>query len=159
MGVIGSQKNVFSNGLTYVDRNNKILSQILTTFNKPVFNRSTLVDDQNYLLQHKVSELMNTGCLRQSDSPFSSPVYVQYIGDKIELAVDYSMLNDHTISRNYSFPSQQQILLSINESSIFSKIILKDAYHQLALTHDSMGKTAFATSEFVRFTRSIRFKF
>lgn len=101
MGVLGGRKEwngrIFSDALTYVDRNGKILSQILTTLNSPIYNRSTLVADQNYLIRHKIDEMLNSGILRRSESPFSSPVCVQYRGDKIELAVDYSILNAHTI--------------------------------------------------------------
>lgn len=149
MGVLGKRDwaGIFSDGLTYLDRNNKILSQILLTLNDPIEKCSVLVADQNYLLKHKIDELLNTGCLRRSDSMFSSPVCIEYFADKIELAVDYSTLNAFTIARNYPLPSPQSVLLSITESHLFSKIVLKDAFHQLGLTHDSMAKTAFATGK------------
>lgn len=148
MGLIGAHEKILSDALTYVDRNNRILSQILTTLNQPLFNRSTLSADQNYLLNHTINDLLNSGTIRKSESPYSSPVRAQYIGDKIILDVDYGLLNAHTINRNYPLPTPQSVLLSINESNLFTKIVLKDPYHQLGLTHDSIGKTAFATGEF-----------
>lgn len=150
MAVIANRRETFTENLSYVDRNNRILSQILITLDQPIHNRSNLSADQNYLLKYTIDELVNTGCLRQSESPFSSPVRTQYVGDKIVLDVDYSLLNANTINRNYAVPSPQSVLLSINESNLFSKIVIKDAFHQLALTHDSMAKTAFATREFIQ---------
>ena len=156
MGVLGSQSSLFSNALTYKDRNNRILGQILTTLQTPIFSRSTLTSDQNYLLKHKVEELLKAACLRESDSPFSSPVYVQFSGDKIELNVDYTALNAATIPRNYELPSPQVVLLKITESNLFSKIVLKDPFHQISLADESIGKTAFATGEFNYLVHTIK---
>lgn len=91
---------------------------------------------------------MDCGILRVSFSDYSSYVSPQYVNDKLELFVDYTNLNLITIKRNYIIPSIQPLIRSITESNLFSKIIIKDAYHQLPLTEDSKPKTAFLTGNY-----------
>lgn len=96
-------------------------------------------------MEQKVNELLRARVLSRSDSNWSFPVKPIFIDDELEICVDYTKLNQLTIDDSNDVPSIPCVLNSISQSNIFTKIVLKDAFHQLELNENSKHLTAFAT--------------
>ena len=100
---------------------------------------------ENYLLKQAIDELLRTKVLEPSESAYSSPARPQYTNGKLDIDVDYSYINSIIVERQYPIPPVEDVITSIEESSLFSKIVIKDPYHQYSLTDESKEKTAFET--------------
>ena len=127
--------------------NNKLSTSILTFQNSYCNDRSKLNYEDKELLKEKIDEYLKAGILKQSTSQWSSPVYPNKVNRKLYIRADYSDLNSITKDNIYYLPSIKVVLDSICQSSLFSKIVIKDAIHQIALDEKSKPKTAFDTGK------------
>lgn len=59
------------------------------------------------------------------------------------MCIDYRMLNNNTIRDTYPLPRTDELLQRVGGCSVFSKIDLNNAYHQLPMFEDDKFKTAF----------------
>ena len=97
------------------------------------------------MLGQKIDEYLNADLIRYSHSPYSSNAYVKPIDDRLDLYVDFTELNSITIDSLYAIQPIFNIINSICESNLFSKLVIKDAYHQIGLDEKAMGLTAFTS--------------
>lgn len=63
------------------------------------------------------------------------------------LCVDYRRLNDVTIKDKYPMPRIDEILDSLSEAKIFTKLDALSGYHQIKMREEDVEKTAFACRE------------
>jgi hypothetical protein len=61
------------------------------------------------------------------------------------MCVDYRPLNEVTIKNKYSLLRIEDLFDQMKRASVFSKIDLKSAYHQLKIWESDIPKTAFRT--------------
>jgi hypothetical protein len=61
------------------------------------------------------------------------------------MCVDYRPLNEVTIKNKYSLLRIEDLFDQMKRASLFSKIDLKSAYHQLKIWESDIPKTAFRT--------------
>jgi hypothetical protein len=61
------------------------------------------------------------------------------------MCVDYRPLNEVTIKNKYSLLRIEDLFDQMKRASVFSKIDLKSAYHQLKIWESDIPKTAFHT--------------
>ena len=96
------------------------------------------------IVQEEIDYLLETGVISRSSSPFSFPLHILPKGEtgKFRLVGDYRVLNQQTIPDLYPTPSVQHLLHRLHGSTIFSKIDLVRAYHQIPLPPESRQKTA-----------------
>ena len=99
-------------------------------------------------VESKVKELQELDIIEpvEGPTPWVSPVVVvpKPNGD-IRLCVDMRRANEAIIRERHPIPTVDEVLQTVNQSTVFSKIDLKWGYHQLELDEESRKITTFAT--------------
>ena len=91
-----------------------------------------------------LQEMEKIGAIRQSNSPWASPVILVWKKDgSLRFCIDLQKLNKRTIKDAYSLPRIEESLDCLNGSKIFTLLDLKSGYWQVELDEDSIPLTAF----------------
>ena len=98
----------------------------------------------------KVNELLEKDIIEKVEGPtiWVSPVVIapKASGD-IRLCVDMRRANQAIIRERLPVPTVDEVLGSLNGSTVFSKVDLRWGFHQIELDADSRDITAFATHD------------
>ena len=123
-GLIGSFKDLFISGdLEEFTVSNQDGFPILTD-GGPVFEVSALSRADTDRLLWKVNQLLASGYLERCNSEWSSPVRPKVINGELDICVDYKGLNSITEDYQNGLPTMQDVLYSIGQSDVFSKVCL-----------------------------------
>ncbi|GJR80179.1 putative reverse transcriptase domain-containing protein [Tanacetum coccineum] len=97
-------------------------------------------------LSEQLQELQDKGFIRPSHSPWGSPVlFVKKKDGIMRMCIDYRELNKLTIKNRYPLPRIDDLFDQLQGARYFSKIDLRESYHQLRVHEDDIPKTAFRT--------------
>lgn len=101
--------------------------------------------EQNHL-RNIIDELLSEGIIRQSNSPYSSPIVLvkKKTGD-YRLCVDYRELNKITVKDNFPTPLIDDQLDRLREKKIFTSLDLKNGFHHVRMNEKSIPYTSFVT--------------
>lgn len=107
--------------------------------------RLSFVEKQK--LQEILDELLERGIIRESCSPYCSPIVLvrKKNTDKLRLCVDYRELNKITIRDHYPIPLIDDHLDSLRSKSYFSCLDLKSGFHHVQVAPSSVKYTSFIT--------------
>ena len=95
-------------------------------------------------MREHIHELVNRGIVRESASPWASPIVVVQKKDKsIRLCVDYRQLNQLTHRDSFPLPWIEESLQALGGAKFFSVLDLTSGYYQVAVHPDDIEKTAF----------------
>jgi len=113
--------------------------------------------EREYITEH-IKELLDSGVIRPSRSPFASAVVLVANGhkgsEKPRFCIDYRNLNAMTIRDTYPIPPCDLILNSLQGMQYFSTIDLQKGYYQITLDEEDIPKTAFVSYDgLFEFTR------
>ena len=99
-------------------------------------------------MKEYIKSYLANGFIRPSTSPAAAPVmFVKRPDGKLRLVVDYRGLNAITIKNRFPLPLIPEMLDRLHTAKIFTKIDLRNAYHQVRVREEDVWKTAFRCRE------------
>ena len=97
-------------------------------------------------IERQVTDLLQQGKVKESSSPWSSPVVLVTKKDGSQrLYVDYGQLNAATVKDAFPLPRVDDSLATLSGSRWFSTLDLASSYWQVAMDADTQEKAAFVT--------------
>jgi hypothetical protein len=97
-------------------------------------------------LKAQIDELEEKGFIRESVSPWGTPViFVDKRDRGRRMCGDYRNLNNVIIKNKYPLPRIQDLFDQVKGSGVFSKIDLRSGYHQIKIKEEDIPKTAFVS--------------
>ena len=126
---------------------NIIQHQIPLLDTTPIRQRYRRLPPSQYeIVKAHIGGLLDTGVIRPSCSPYSSPiVVVQKRDGNIRLCVDYRQLNARTRKDAFPLPRIDESLDALGGATLFSTLDLGSGYNQVLMAEDDKQKTAFCT--------------
>ena len=97
-------------------------------------------------LKQQLEELLEKGFIRPSTSPYGAPIiFVKKKDGSFRLCTDYRALNKVTVKNKYPIPRIDELLDQLHGAKYFTKLDLRQGYHQIRITPTDIEKTAFRT--------------
>lgn len=143
--LIGKYQDIFSTGATDIGTTDKVQHHIELSDPTPFKQRyrripPSMIEE----VRTHVKELLASGVIRTSHSPFSSNVVLVRKHDgSLRMCVDYRQLNSRTIRDNYALPRIDEILDSLSGNRYFTVLDMKSGYHQIEIFEEHKQRTAF----------------
>lgn len=113
----------------------------------PVRQRYRRIPPSEYeLVKTHISQLLETQVIRESCSPYASPVVLVKKKDgSLRMCVDYRQLNAKTRKDSFPLPRIEETLDSLTGARWFTTLDLASGYNQVPVAESDRHKTAFCT--------------
>uniref|UniRef100_A0A3B3BNF8 Gypsy retrotransposon integrase-like protein 1 n=1 Tax=Oryzias melastigma TaxID=30732 RepID=A0A3B3BNF8_ORYME len=142
---LNSVHEVFAKHELDFGKTDKVRHQIKLSDPTPFKQRPRPIHPQDVdAVRSHLQDLLETGIIRESDSPFASPIVVVRKKDGgVRLCIDYRKLNLQTIKDAYALPKLEESFSALSGSKWFSVLDLKSGYYQIEMEEADKEKTAF----------------
>ena len=99
-------------------------------------------------LRRDIADMIKMGVIRESSSPYASPVVVVKKKDNTNrMCVDYRKLNKLTVFDPEPMPTAEHLFQKLSGDKFYSKIDLSKGYWQITIPEEDIQKTAFITPD------------
>jgi len=99
-------------------------------------------------IEKQVAQMVSSGMIKLSHGAFSSPVLLVKKKDRSwHFCVDYRALNSITVKDRFPMPTIDELLDESGNASWFSKLDLRQGFHQILLDENDTPKMAFCTHQ------------
>ena len=110
---------------------------------RPTYRMSFLELEE---LEKQLKEYSDNGWIRPSQSPYGAPIlFVKKKDGSTRMCTDYRALNKITKKNVYPLPRIDELLDRLQGAKFFTKIDLRQGYHQIRIKDADVEKTAFRT--------------
>ncbi len=143
---LNDMSDVFSQHDLDFGRTSKVKHHIKLSDETPSKQRARPIHPRDLAaVRRHLQELKQSGVIRESEFPFSSPIVVvrKKNGD-VRLCVDYRKLNSQTVKESYALPNLEESFSALSGSRWFSVLDLKSGYYQIEMEESDKYKTAFS---------------
>ena len=87
---------------------------------------------------------MDSGRIEPANGPYGAPIlFAKKKDGGLRMCIDYRALNGQTVNDFYPIPCPDELLQRLDGASIFSKIDMRDGYHQIPMVPSDRVKTNF----------------
>ena len=116
---------------------------------KPTFSRPyRLSMEERQELEKQIKELVSTGRIYPTTSPYGAPVlFVKKKDGSRRLCCDFRRLNEVTIKSRFPLPLIEDLFDHLHGACWFSSLDLISGYHQIPVAEEDQAKTAIVTPE------------
>ncbi|XP_075990321.1 uncharacterized protein LOC142985971 [Anticarsia gemmatalis] len=113
-----------------------------------IISLERLAPAEKLIVREKVQQLLDAGVIRESSSPFASPILlVKKKDNSYRLCVDYRELNSNTQPDHYPLPRIEEHIDQLAGASWFSLLDMASGFHGIMMHPDSVERTAFVTPD------------
>ncbi|KAJ8031683.1 hypothetical protein HOLleu_24949 [Holothuria leucospilota] len=145
--LVASNLHVFSKDKNDLGHTTAVQHNIPLNENTPFKERYRRIPPAQYdEVRQCLQEMLESGAIRESHSPYASPIVVVKKKDgSIRLCIDYRKLNNKTIKDSYALPRIEESLDALEGARWFSSLDLQSGYWQIEVAEQDKYKTAFTT--------------
>jgi hypothetical protein len=98
-------------------------------------------------LKKQVSEMLSSGIINKSNSPWAFPVVLALKSDgSWRFCVDYSKLNQKTIRDSFPLPNIEEYLDRLSKAKVFTVLDFASGFWQIPINEEDKEKFSFITS-------------
>ena len=112
-------------------------------------------------LRKEISTLLESGIIKPSTSPWSSPmVPIRKPDGSVRLCIDFRKVNSATVPDPFAIPLIEDLLDQLGEARYLTKLDLNKGFYQIPVAEQDRSKTAFMSPwgkyEFIRMPFGLR---
>lgn len=141
-------RHVFSKDDHDIGQTDVVTHQIIPKSNKVVYRRQYRhTEEQHREIDKEVQKLLDTGVIKESMSPFNSPVLMvpKKETGKWRFCLDCRYINDLTADQYFPIPLVDECMDCMTGMEIFSTADMTTGYHQVKLEKKASEMCAFST--------------
>lgn len=95
-------------------------------------------------LKKQIQELLETNRIEPSNGPYGAPIlFAKKKDGRLRMCIEYHLLNAQTRNDCFPLPRIDELLSRLDGAHVFSKLDLRDGYHQIPMAESDKEKTAF----------------
>ena len=141
-------RHVFSMDDDDIGATNVIRHKIVPKSSKVIYRRQYRhTEEQHKEIDKQVKKLLDTGVIKESMSPFNSPVLMvpKKEAGKWRFCLDCRYINDLTEDQYFPIPRVDDVMDCLTGATVYGSADMTSGYHQVEMDPEAAEMTAFST--------------